>query len=433
MLTLRRPAVRDGRAAWRRRLGRGAVLVDQGLSSVSNVLAVVLVARVLSPSEFGQFALGYAILTVTLGLNRAYFGSRVARAPDAQTARLLTAALVGGMLVVSPLVLVVVFALATLATGGQAPLIAFVVALATPIVCMQDLLRFGSVSSGRPTTALASDGTWIAVMAVPFLPSVELGAPALLAVWASGAAAALGVALVAFGARPQFGAGLRQLRTRENVGLSLLVGAVAVTGAGLIVLLVVSRVLGPAAAGSLRGASTAMGPVNVLLASVALGVTPLLVRRPRRGDRRFCLTVATVVVSLVLAWGLVLLLLPTSVGSALFGSSWTGIRSVLAFTVGEYLFVAFGAAAVLGLSVRQRGADLVRTRTLTAVVTASVGTAAALVLGDVTAVAGALALAAFFGAATGWGLLLRHDAGARSADSGGELSVVTARDGVRCA
>jgi O-antigen/teichoic acid export membrane protein len=433
MLTLRRPSLPTGGATWRRRLGRAAVVVDQGLSSVSNVLAVVLVARVLSPGEFGQFALGYAILTLTLGLSRAYFGSRIARAPDPQSARRLTAALVGGMLVVSPLAALLVLALATLATGGQAPLIAFVVALATPLVCMQDVVRFGSVSSGRPSTALASDGVWILVMAVPFLPGVGLEPPAVLAVWAFGAAAALGVALVAFGERPRLRAGLRELRRHEDVGLSLLLGAVALTTASLVVLLVASRVLGPAAAGTLRGASTAMGPVNVLLASVALGVTPLLVRRARSEDRRSCLTIAGVVAALVLAWGLVLLLVPSNVGSALFGSSWTGIRSVLAFTVAEYVFVAVGTAAVLGLTVRQRGTDLVRTRTLTAVVTASVGTAAALVLHDVTAVAAALALGAFFGAATGWTFLLRHDSRTRSADSGAELPVVTRADGVRCA
>ena len=388
-------------------LRRGAVLVDQALSSVSNLLAVVLVARVLSPAEFGYFALGYAILTLTLGLSRAYFGSRISLAPDADSARRVTSALVAGMLVLSPVVVLVVLAVATAATGGRAPLIALVVALATPVVCIQDALRFGAIAGGRPYVALSSDALWIAVMAVPFVLPFELSAPGALTVWACAAVAALLVALVGFRERPVLRAGLAELRRREAVGSALTVGAVATTAATLLVLLVVSRALGPAAVGSLRGASTAMGPVNVLFAFTAVGLTPVLVQRARGGDRRFCAVVGSVTVGLVLLWGLVLLLVPERLGATAFGESWTGIRSVLAWTVGEYVWIAVGAAAVLGLKVQQRAGGLIATRIGTASLTVLVGTLAALVVGDVQAVAAAFALSAGVGAATAWWLLLR--------------------------
>ncbi len=388
-------------------LRRGVVLVDQALSSVSNLLAVVLVARALSAPEFGYFALGYAILTLTLGLSRAYFGSRISLAPDAQEARRVTSALVAGMLVLSPLVVLVVLAVATAATGGQAPLIAVAVALATPVVCIQDALRFGAIAGGRPWVALASDALWISVMAVPFVLSSELSAPAALTLWGSAAGAALLVALVGFRERPGLRAGLSELRRREAVGSALTLGAVATTAATLLVLLAVSRTLGPAAAGSLRGASTAMGPVNVLFAFIAVGLTPVLVRRDRRGDRRFCAMVGAVTVGLVLLWGLVLLLLPEGFGTTAFGESWAGIRSVLAWTVGEYVWIAVAAGAVLGLKVQQRASGLIATRIGMATLTVLAGSLAALAVGRVQAVAAAFALSAAVGAVTAWWLLLR--------------------------
>lgn len=388
-------------------LGRGAVLVDQALSSVSNLLAVVLVARVLSPAEFGYFALGYAILTLTLGLSRAYFGSRISLAPDPAEARRVTSALVAGMLALSPLVVLVVLGVASAATGGQAPLIALVVALATPVVCIQDALRFGAIAGGRPWVALASDALWIVVMAVPFALPSELSAPAVLTVWGSAAGAALLVALVGFRERPVLRAGIAELRRREAVGSALTLGTVATTAATLLVLLVVTRTLGPAAAGSLRGASTVMGPVNVLFAFTAVGLTPVLVQRGRSGDRRFCAMVGAVTVGLVLLWGLVVLLLPDGFGAAAFGESWVGIRSVLAWTVGEYVWIAVAAAAVLGLKVQQRASGLIATRIGTASLTVLAGTLAALVVGHVQAVAAGFALSAAVGAATAWWLLLR--------------------------
>jgi O-antigen/teichoic acid export membrane protein len=412
---------------------RAVTLADQVLSSVSNVLVVVLVARAVSATQFGHFALGYAILTLTLGLSRACFGSRVSLAPDRETARRMTASLVAGVLAVSPVVALTVLALSTFATGGQAPYICAVIALATPVVCAQDVVRFGAAAGGRPWAALLSDGTWILVMLLPFVLSIDLEAPAAVALWGAAAVAALVVALVTFGERLQCRAGLRELRRREDIGWSLTFGAVAMSSAIVLVLLIVSRVLGPAAAGSLRGASTAMGPVNVLLAFTALGITPTLVRRRREHDPRFCASVGGVIVLFVLAWGVVLLLLPAGVGTALFGSSWSGIRTVLSWTVAEYVWVAIGTAAVLGLKVRQQAADLIRSRAVAAVTMLALAAAAAVSLRDLQAVAAGLAAGASVAAITSWYLLLHG--GARTAEHRRHASGPAARlaEDTRCA
>lgn len=396
------------RLASRRILARAAVLVDQGLSSVSNLLAVVLVARVLTPSDFGRFALGYAVLTLTLGLSRTYFGSRISLAPTQQAARRLTRALVAAMLALSPFVALLVFGVTTVATEGRAPMIAAICALATPVVCVQDAIRFGASAGGRPWAALSSDAVWILAMVLPFLLGIEMSAVTALTLWALAAVAALAVALVAFRERPRLRDGLQELRRRENVGASLTLGAVVSSISGFLVLLVVARTLGPAATGALRGASTAMGPVNVMLAFCGLGLTPLLVRRARSEDRRFCLVLAAVMAGLVLSWGVVLHLLPDGVGAALLGDSWAGVRSILGWTVVEYVFIVASAAATLGLKVRLRAGRLFRLRVVAALATGLLGTLA-VTLDDVSDVAAALALSAAVAATASWWSLVRDD------------------------
>jgi hypothetical protein len=57
---------------------KGAVgLIDQGMSSLSNVLAIVMVAQSLSASAFGSFTVSYAILLFVVTLARSYFGTQL--------------------------------------------------------------------------------------------------------------------------------------------------------------------------------------------------------------------------------------------------------------------------------------------------------------------------------------------------------------------
>jgi O-antigen/teichoic acid export membrane protein len=157
-----------------------------------------------------------------------------------------------------------------------------------------------------------------------------------------------------------------------------------------------------------------MGPVNVLISFAGLGLTPALVRRARRDDRRFCLVTATVMVALTAVWGTLLLLLPSSAGRSAFGESWDGIRSVLPLTVCEYLLSCITTAAILGLKVRHEPRPLRRLRVASATMTFIAGTTAALATGDVRHVAAALVLSAATAASLGWWSLLRSGSGSQS-------------------
>ncbi len=391
---------------------RPLTLVDQLLSSLSNVLAVVLVARVLSPDDFGRFALAYTVLTVTLTMSRSYFGTRIALSPGDAAARETTLGVVAALALLAPLVALGVLGVSALAAGGGSVPVLVLVACTAPVVLVQDAVRFGASAVGRPQVALASDGAWVLVMGLPLALRLDLSATGALAVWGLAAVLALAVALVGFRAVPRVRPGLGELRRRDPVGTSLAAGSFGTAVATLVVLAVAAHVIGSAAAGSLRGASTAMGPVNVLLAFNALALTPVLVRRERAGDLPFCAGVAGTLALLTVAWGSVLLLLPPAAGSALFGQSWDGIRSVLPWTLLEYVAIVVGAAAVLGHKVRRRSRAIVLQRSTAAVLTLAAGISAAVLTEDPRRVALGLAVSAAAAAALGWLQLARGGPGA---------------------
>lgn len=394
-----RPATGAADRRWTR---RGATLVDQVVSSASNLLAVLLVARSLDADGFGRFALAYAIVVAGLGVSRSWFGTRLSLVDDPGAVAAEVRRATGALLVLAPALVLVVLVPSWLLTAGSDPVVLVAVSLAAPVVCLQDALRFGAVSQGRPAVALASDAVWLVVLLAALPLAGRAGAGAVLGLWLGAAVAALVVAAVALRVVPDLRGAGRYLRTRHPTSESLSYGTLVTLGAGLVVTSTVTVGLGPAAAGALRGASTLMGPLNVLHGFVNIALTPALVRRGRSGDVRSCAAVAGALVAVVAIWGTVLLLLPDDWGRVLLGDSWAGASTVLAFTVVEYVGVMAAVAAVLGLKVRHEAGMLVRQKTVVALLTVLGGCAAALLAPDVRWVAAALAAAAAVSAVLGW-------------------------------
>ena len=216
---------------------------------------------------------------MALQFSRSFFGTRVSLARERAAA--MTGDVLAGLVLLAPLVVLLVLGLSVLSAGTHDLDILLLVAVATPVVLLQDIVRFGAAAAGQPLTALVSDAVWVAVMAVPLLLGWRLSEGLALGLWLGGAVAALVTAVVMFGQRPRWRAGLAELRRRDRVGESVTLGSVIMLVSSLLVLLLVSRVLGPAAAGALRAAATTMGPVNVLLAFTGLGLVPVLVKRRR--------------------------------------------------------------------------------------------------------------------------------------------------------
>lgn len=397
------------RAKCERWTSRGLALIDQGLSSLSNVAAVFLVARALDATDFGRFSLAYAVLILVLGLSRSYLGTRLSLAATVASARTFTAAVLGGLIVSSPVIALIVLAVGTVITGGASTNIVLVVAIAAPVVCLQDAVRFGAVACGRPGVAAISDSVWAAVVVGVLLSGEPLNGQVALVLWLGAAVAALVVGLTALQIMPKLRRGLQTLRQRHGIGESMAFGTAVGQATALAVSTVAAAVLGPAAAGALRGASTMMGPLNVIHAYVHLALTPALVRRERSRDVGYCVRAGGAIACVAALYAMAVLLIPDTVGELLLGQTWAGARTVLPFTSVEYLALGLATAAMLGLKVRGEAAVIVRQKAIVGLTTVVFGCGFALLFGDVRMVALGLAMAGVLSAALGWYHLVRGD------------------------
>jgi O-antigen/teichoic acid export membrane protein len=388
---------------------KGAVgLVDQGMSSLSNVLAVIMVAQSLPAPAFGSFSVTYAVLIFLLTLSRSYFGTQLTLTDSQAAAWERASSALGALLLLAPVLVVATGGIGLLLSNQSDFAIAIAVAVAAPLVCLQDLLRYVAVAVGSPHVALASDTVWAAITGVAALGLIRLTAPQVMVVWLGAAAIALAVAVVLLRIKPDFVKGWRLLRERHPVGNSVAIGAVAVAGASLVIAAATAYFLGPTSAGSLRGASTAMGPLNVLMAFITLNLTPTLLRRQRSQDLGFCVRVALLASGAVALWSAALLLLPDVVGRALLGDSWASARSVLPWTCAEYLFLCVGTSSGLWLKVRYAARQMLQRRLIYAALLVSFGTLAAILGSSAQYVAAAVAGAAVINATVGWLLVLRN-------------------------
>ena len=114
-----------------------------------------------------------------------------------------------------PLV-VFVLGLGTLVTGGGSAELVIVVALATPVVCVQDALRFAAVAGGRPGAALASDALWALVLIALWPAAGRLSGGFVLWMWLAAAGLALAVLVVMLRVLPDLRAGWHGLRERHR-------------------------------------------------------------------------------------------------------------------------------------------------------------------------------------------------------------------------
>lgn len=381
-------------------------LLDQALSSLSNVLATVMVARSLGIEGFGRFAVVFAVLTLVLGGVRGLLGTRISLTPTPADARREGAAVTGLLLTVAPLVVLVVLASAFLLVG-RVDTVVLVVALATPIVCTQDVLRHVAIAAGRPGVAVASDGVWCAALLIPLVLGKRPDAGLAMVAWGCAASLALGVAAAGLRIRPAFRGSASVLRRRVPVAESLALSALTGAGAALAVASVAASVIGPAAPGALRGASTLMGPLSALFAWSAIALTPAVVRRPAGERARICATVGAALGGVALAWTVTILLIPDDWGRAILADSWDGARSVLAFTSIEYIALAIGAGATLGLKVGGHARVLMQQKTVYAIGVVALAFGAAHWVGTAVGIAAALGLAAVIATLAAWWRLAR--------------------------
>ena len=357
-------AVHGEHAAARRRLVSYRVLrraswgvADQGLSSLTNFALGVFVARSATAAGFGAFTIVFTTFNVTLGLSRALTSEPlVVRCSECSEPewRRGTAAATGTALAVG-VALGLACGLVSWIVGGTlaAPFLALGATL--PGLLLQDCWRYAFFANGEGRKAFMNDALCATVLVVVFGALLRSGVASIgLLVLAWGGAATVGAIAGALQSSvvpvPQRG---RNWATRHRDLIPRYLGEfVASSGAGQLSVYGVGLTGGLATLGSFRAGYLLFGPLQVLFMGVGLVAVPELVRFLRRSPRHLRLAsggLSVLLAAVALAWGIVVIWTPASVGRAILGSVWSTAHPLaIALTVGWSAsgIIAGAAAAV---------------------------------------------------------------------------------------
>src|SRR4051812_37235563 len=349
-----------GVAVLARRAGWNAT--DQVISSLSNFALGVLVARQVSLSEYGAFALSFALYGYAVSVSRLLVSQPLAvRFSGASPTDFKAAARqsVGAAMVVALLPAGVLLLVGVLLGGTVGPPLVITAAL-LPGLLLQDAWRTVFFAWGRPRSAAVNDVIWGTVqigLVVAVAAAHESSVTTYLWAWgASGwLAAALGGVQAGFWPAPQ--AAWRWLTAHWDLTRYFVSELLAINGSTQLMLSTVAAIGGLPVIGALRGAQVLTGPVQILSLSGMAFTVPELARRPWIVGRRLlraALGISGAVVALAAIWGALLLALPDAVGRFLLGDTWSSVHSILIPTVVGLLLSVSALGATCGVHATRR-------------------------------------------------------------------------------
>ncbi|MFJ3839373.1 hypothetical protein ACIPY6_28255 [Streptomyces sp. NPDC090054] len=343
----------------RRGLAAVSSVLDQAASSATNILVLVLAARLSSASGFADFSMVYVAFSVLLGLNMAYVGQTVVLEKGerlgavCRSSVLFTAAAsaAAGLLL----------AAVGLALPGAAGTAFLALGAVLPLVLVQDGLRYCFSALRVPERALAADTLrLVCVVAALALQPSGASPGRLVLVWGLSAlpALALGLWLLRPFVRGVRGE-LRPYLRRGHLGQRFVVEFAVGNGSSQLAVLGLGVFATPLAVGALRGATTLFGPLNVLFNSANAFGPPVVGRaRGKRGVVRLTALMGAALAMLGAGWAAVLYALPDRLGRHLLGDTWAAASALLPATGAQYAVMGLGTCALLTLRVLNPKATL---------------------------------------------------------------------------
>lgn len=327
-------------------------ILDQGLSSGTNMVVTIAIAVLLPRDAFGIFAVAYLAYGLAVAGSAAVISSELVLNRGAERQRLHV---ISGSLVAAA-VLGAVCA-ATLAVwafvAGDLRNALLVLAATMPLLLVQDLLRSASSLIHRIELAALSDFIWLALSVSSIVVAHHLypeGDPAVyVACWAvSGCVSVLMfVPLVKRLPAPDMSRFMR----RDFLGYRFVWEYLALRALSQGLTLSLGAMAGVGANAAVRGAATLFGPMTVLITAVA-SFGPALVLRldPRRRSRAMTLG-AAILAGCAAALTIAFLLVPRGVGEDILGDSWTVAHEMVPPIGVQNIFTAISTVAFLALRV----------------------------------------------------------------------------------
>lgn len=331
----------------------GWIAIDQGISSLTNFGVTLWAARVANLESFGAFAVAYTAVMVVIGFVRSlvcepllvkYSADQdAARRAAPQAATLSVAFSLVGLILLSVGAVIATKPLSTML---------LLAALVIPLLVVQDVWRYAFIAASTPRWAAVMDGVWALGALSAFLlgPILSFGdfAEYPLAAW--GLAGGLSLVVVLPMASPW--ASISEARDfRRNVaGLALGYAGeyLAKAGAAHAVILVIAALVGLEASGAIRGAQLLFGPLGVVFLGLETALVSEGVRVAANSGRHrlddFVRRLATGMAAGALVYGVGLLFVPYSLGTAVLGEIFGPTRELLAPMTVRW----FGAGLVTG-------------------------------------------------------------------------------------
>lgn len=393
--------VKSERRVAMRRVGWG--LADQALSSMTNFAVGIFVARSVSVSDFGAFALAFSAYCLVLGVSRALsaepFAVRfvMAEAESLHRAR----AAVFGVAFATGVASLALAALLSLGMPEEHRPLVLSLGLVLPGLLIQDNARQVLFVAGRGRSAFTNDLVW-AVLLVPAFAAVmfagEVTAASLILAWGAAATIAGVAGCCQCRTVPNVLLIPSWLRSQQGLWPRYMVEGAAINGSQQITYFVVGAVAGLAAVGELKLVLVLLGPVNVLVQGLGIVAVPEATRAIAVGRRRFVRVMGIFSLTVgfgAFLWGLTVSLLPLSWGAAVVGQGWlTASVLVLPLFLAQVFNGAKTGAAVglRGMCAASRSMWTRVAASLLSVASSVVGAAAAGVQGAAWGLAAAAAV-----------------------------------------
>ena len=338
-------------------------LGDQALSSMTNFVVGVFVARELGVAGFGLFSLAWVTYGVALNVSRGLatdplvvrFSGVEHTAWAGATGRAAGTALAVGVGFGA------VSVLAGLAMGGQLGAAFVALGVVAPAMLLQDSWRFAFFAAGTGRRAFVNDLAWAAAMVPALLVASTHGQVwAFVLAWGGSSVVAAACGWWQSGIRPAVGGVGDWLRGHRELGARYLVENVSNSGAGQLRMYGLGAIAGLADVGALRGAELLLGPFLALLMGVNLVAVPEAARVLRRAPHRlarFCLALGGIQALAAATWGAVLLFaVPDVLGELVLAEVW-GPASALILPVS---LSVTGAGLIAGASAGLRALGAAR-------------------------------------------------------------------------
>jgi O-antigen/teichoic acid export membrane protein len=346
-----------GRAIW--------ALLDQGLSSATNIGILLILAHLVSPADVGRFSAAFLFYLIALNVCRSLVSEPMiisTRQPDLASQRGHAA---GSALLVGAVAGIVYLPVAFLWRGLFGwTLLAMAVAL--PALLLQDTWRFISFASGKPKKAAVNDAIWLVLAATLLVTAKFLGSVSSLSfmsAWAFSGACAGAFGCLQFRTLPRLVSSVTWLKSKSKLSIPMVLEYALAGGSAQLGLATVGAICGLAALGEVRIALALLGPAYVLYQGVSAFALPELVRL---GDNHIRYRRTVLILQLTMA-GIALLLLSTllivpKLGALTVGDSWSSVHPLLiplgVFVSAEGAMVGARVALRAGARVR----DTLRTR-----------------------------------------------------------------------